>query len=558
MSPASLARILRTVRHLRREQVVGQIRLRLLGGRRPRSVSPPARLAVGAPFAPFLDAPPHAHGDGWRRFGLLGREVVFAGGPDWDFAGEGPLFAYHLHQFDWARRRSLRASVRRAAILDWIARHREGVGWDGGPLSLRAATWIKLLLTAGALELDAEQAGRLRASLAEQLGALSGNLETHLLANHYLSNLLTLVLAGVAFEGGDADGWRSFAAALRGELAEQVLADGAHYERSPMYHALLLESVLDVLNVCRAAPSRAPAALVPALEDVAARMLGALAIWTHPDGEIALVGDAGLGIAHPLAVLEPYARALGVAPRGPRTPGVLCAAGFARLDDGGFSLLVSAAGPMPAYQPGHAHCDALAFELCAFGERVVTDTGVYEYVPGRLRDRARATASHATIEVDGAEQAEWWAAHRVGGRPRVALVAAEPRARVEATCAGWSTPDVVHRRIFRLGGGALEITDTLEGRPAAARLVLPLAPGLAPRLERTGGATRARVRLRSGAWLRIDLPDGAEWRAETAPYFPSFGRAEERSVLVGRAPGFARGRTVVTLARRAGEPPRPR
>jgi uncharacterized heparinase superfamily protein len=35
---------------------------------------------------------------------------------------------------------------------------------------------------------------------------------------------------------------------------------------------------------------------------------------------------------------------------------------------------------MPSYQPGHAHCDALSFELCIGRERVVTDTGVTEYV----------------------------------------------------------------------------------------------------------------------------------------------------------------------------------
>ena len=85
------------------------------------------------------------------------------------------------------------------------------------------------------------------------------------------------------------------------------------------------------------------------------------------------------------------------------------------------------------FDPEHAHADALSFELCFEGARLVTDTGVCEYAPGPRRDRSRATRSHATIEVDARDQAELWSAHRIGGRPRVRLHAAGP-ARVEATC----------------------------------------------------------------------------------------------------------------------------
>ena len=53
-------------------------------------------------------------------------------------------------------------------------------------------------------------------------------------------------------------------------------------------------------------------------------------------------------------------------------------------------------------------------------------------VPGARRDASRATRSHATVEVDGRDQAELWAPHRVGGRPRVALLEVAPRE--EAQC----------------------------------------------------------------------------------------------------------------------------
>ena len=36
------------------------------------------------------------------------------------------------------------------------------------------------------------------------------------------------------------------------QLQEQILEDGMHYERSPMYHMIVLERLLDVLNFAKA------------------------------------------------------------------------------------------------------------------------------------------------------------------------------------------------------------------------------------------------------------------------------------------------------------------
>jgi uncharacterized heparinase superfamily protein len=325
--------------------------------------------------------------------------VIFQGEIDWDFEGEGPLWAYHLHQFDWARCPELGAQDRLDAMLGWIERHPRGSGWDSGPISLRTFSWIKLLTTPGALPDDPTGRAAISASLQSQLATLAKNLEVDLLANHYLWNLLALVLGGVAFEGEEADRWLAHQALLCDQLEEQVLADGAHCERSPMYHALLLENLLDLVNVAGSAPGRLSERVMSALRVKASRMLGALRVLTHPDGEIALFGDSAFGIAQPPANLERYAAQLGVEATGPARAGVLEASGYVRLAAEPFTVIASVAGPMPAYQPGHSHCDALSFELSVGRDRVVTDTGVAEYVPGELaialEPRARTRLSRS-------------------------------------------------------------------------------------------------------------------------------------------------------------------
>ncbi len=543
-----VGRLIRTLRHLRPRQLVAQIEHGVRGIRPPEPLAeaPPVFAAARAAVA-FLPAPPHARFDGWQRLQLINRERAIGDPPDWEFAGEGPLYAYHLHQFDYLRRPGIRPEARTMLILDWIQRHRNGIGWDPHPICLRILSWGKLLLTPGALTLSDEEAELVRTSLVEQLHCLSRNVEVRLQANHLLSNLLGLVFGGLMLKGERADQWLARWPALREQIEIQVPADGLHYERSPMYHSLLLENLLDLLNLARTSGVRAPRDLAPVLESATARMLKALAVLTHPDGRIALFADSAHGIAHPPRQLALYASALGVGSEEIGDAEWLEESGYLRIQSGDLVLIASVAGPSPPHQPGHAHCDALAFELSCGEERVVSDTGVYEYIPGPLRDRARATRSHATIELDGADQAELWSAHRIGGRPEVQggpLRAVEGGLHFEGRCASWSTPRTVHHRRFVAHAGEagrIEIEDRLEGPRVRSRITLPMAVGVGVDLEAdASGAPVARLSLPSGRLLGLRLPP-LEWRVEEMGHFPEFGRREGRLALVAEPAEFREG-----------------
>ena len=75
-------------------------------------------------------------------------------------------------------------------------------------------------------------------------------------------------------------------------LPEQILSDGGHIERLPMYHS----RALDVLLPLDATADRALQALVrlhlPRLAD-------SLAAMTHPDGGTALLNDSAFGVYPP-------------------------------------------------------------------------------------------------------------------------------------------------------------------------------------------------------------------------------------------------------------------
>jgi uncharacterized heparinase superfamily protein len=531
---ARLPTVMRTLAHLRPAQVRAQIHHGLFGLGAPRKASGEAStLAIPQPQTPFLEPPAHVKSVGGTRIELLGVPFSLSDGIEWETKARGPLFAYHLHQHEYLRLPEFTPADRAKVLLDWIHNSPAGIGWDPHPISLRLFCWGKLLTTPGALEADPRLRNEMLSSMADQLETLAHGLEVRLQANHLLSNLVSVVFGGVLLDGTASAGWRDQTDALLRELDAQIGPDGGHQERSPMYHSLLLENLLDLLNFCLAEPARAPSKLINGLRETTSRMLGALDLWTHLDGRIALFADSAFDVAAEPGSLREYAGRLGVTRPVDSGSGVLSQTGYLRLRAGAFDLIASVAGPLPAHQPGHAHCDALAFELSIAGERFVTDAGLFEYLPGPRRDRARATASHSTLRIDGQEQAEIWAAHRIGGRPEVELTAWDESGSAEATCRGWSRNAALHRRFFSVTSEGVSIVDRVEGPSHEVRVCLPIDP--AWRVELVGGHARATRELEGGvaSIVEVELADVFEWGLERQPYYPTFGCEIERFALVG-------------------------
>ena len=298
-------------------------------------------------------------------------------------------------------------------------------------------------------------------SIRDQAQHLARNLEWHLLGNHLLENAVALTLAGTCFDHEAAHGWlRRGRALLARELPEQMLADGGHVERSPMYQCRVLQALL----LLRATGAPAAETLVrPYLHPAAA----ALTALTHPDGRIALLNDSAFDV-HPSPLR--LAQEAGVPP--PR-PGnfALAASGYhgARTREGHY--VVCDTGPLgPDYQPGHGHADLLSFELSLGGARVIVDSGVATYEAGPLREYCRSTRAHNTVEIEGRDQVELWGAFRVGRRCRprdVAWAARDDGFELSARHDGYRilAGRPTHARTFRWRNrGLLEIRDRVDGR----------------------------------------------------------------------------------------------
>ncbi|KAA5602530.1 heparinase II/III family protein [Blastochloris sulfoviridis] len=529
---ASAARLVRTVRHLKPVQVYARARLLLPRGwpeDRPAPALRPVRVTFVAPTLQVRSLL------GRWRVRFLNREGEIAQPPQWNDKAQTKLWLYNLHYFDdlcGPPADAAHRALQRDVINRWIAENPPGAGngWEPYPVSLRIVNWIKWALAGESLE------PHWRDSLAMQVRWLSEHIEWHLLGNHLLANAKALVFAGLFFNGAEADQWLARGLSiLRRELPEQILPDGGHFELSPMYHAIILEDVLDLINIGRTF-GRGDAKVFRNLPDIAARMRSWLAAMTHPDGGPAFFNDAAFGVAASRADLEAYAGRLGLGAVEEPGEGVqhLAASGYVRVNRGDMAAILDLAAVGPGYIPGHAHADTLSFELSLGCERIVVNGGTSTYTPGALREAQRSTAAHSTVEVEGENSSEVWASFRVARRARVQDVrieAAGGTIRVSAAHDGYRhlLGRPACRRTWQFEGASLVVADEvacLLSKKAVARF--HLGPGVAAESD----ADRRSGRLQSEGGRVVNWSASSEACIAHSPWFPEFGRSVSTDTLV--------------------------
>ena len=532
-----------TVRHLKPVQIGARL-WRKLPGRAPRiDDPPPCRAAVGVWATPATRAPSMC---GAMTFTLLNETRTV--GDRWAHAGASALWLYNLHYFDDlnAEGAHSRRDWHLQAIEGWIRSNPPGVGvgWDPYPASLRIVNWIKFGLGS-----PSSLNERAIESLATQLRHLDGNLEYHLLGNHLFANAKALLFGGLFFEGAEADQWLAKAmTVLSREVPEQILADGAQFERSTMYSALAFEDMLDMINVSNAysdgigVPWRG---FVSTWPSIAGRMRSWLQHMRHPDGEISFFNDAAIGNTSAPAELERYADALSVlATEGGDRVGVgaeagvraihLVSSGYLSASAGSAKLFIDVAPVGPDYLPGHAHADTLSFELSVHGRRLIVNGGTSRYGNGPERDDERSTLAHSTVTINEQDSSEVWGGFRVARRARpIDLQVAGDDRGLTVSCghdgyrrlAGRPT----HRRRWRLERQRLSVEDRIEGtfESAVARYIFH--PGVSCSLNEAG--TSATISVDCGSTVSLII-SGGRARIEVAQYHPEFGKTISTQCLV--------------------------
>lgn len=354
-----------------------------------------------------------------NKITLLHSSKIFDCKSRWVFDDKSALWNYNLHYFEylfslvkeWKDTGDKKYLDKTKEIINgWIDNNPEGTfpAWESYTISLRIVTWISYYsYVCGAL--DRIFLNDFLESLHDQYVYLSNHLEKDILGNHYFENLKSLIIASLFFN--DDCVLKKALTKFKTECQEEILSDGMHFELSPMYHKIILEGILRVAIALRGTGKKDIE-----IEGYLQSMLDVAYSFENGLERVPLFNDCGNNVAKSLEALVKTTDMLGFKPE---FKGQLKASGFYIFEKsiGGqtWKLIVDAGQPGPKYIPGHAHCDAMSFELFCDGKPVVVNCGTYAY---QCKERSffRSTAAHNTVMVDGTEQSQCWGAFRLAKR----------------------------------------------------------------------------------------------------------------------------------------------
>ncbi|MEC3880170.1 alginate lyase family protein [Parapedobacter sp. 10938] len=446
---SKLKTVFNTIKYLKFTQILHQVKYRLISPKTLKSYK--GTRSVG--FEPLLNFTMYpavvSCWDGRAAFTFLNLRVDFEEGVDWDFQQHGKLWNYNLQYANYLLQPDVPNGAKIKVIksqYEWLIDGR--LTLEPYPASLRIINSIRWIV-----ENQVDDSELLHYLYAD-LKFLSSRLEYHLLGNHIMENAFALMMGGAFFGYGP---WLTTGGkTLKKELSEQIMPDGAHFELSPMYHKIIFFRILELIDWYSSWPNH-DQNFRRYLEQKASDMYAWLSNITFRNGDIPHFNDSANAIAFPAKWLMRYADQLGIT----ASRKVLYESGYRSVTKGEYELKIDFAQLGPAYQPGHAHADALSFILHFKNEPVFVEQGTSTYQVGTRRDLERSTQAHNTVVVNNANQSQVWGGFRVAQRARTTILKDAVDGVYAAMHDGYRRFGVNHTRSFSIEPSKIVITDTL-------------------------------------------------------------------------------------------------
>ena len=441
-----------------------------------------------------------------------------------------------LHSFDWLNEKDNPAVTLKQAsflILDWLSNfsNERSKAWEPFTLSKRINSWVKWLTNN---EVQPEIISLMKLSISLQLKRLFVDMEYHKPANHLIENIRGF-LAGCTYL---ITSRQYFNNELEYQLEQiideglkqlniQVLKDGAHFERSPMYHVHMLETIKDIqkimLIICKQGfllqeiidKSKELARLC---DEKITLMKEWLKKMTMPDGEIAQFNDS--------------ARIKGIKTDYEELTELLESSGFFIKHNRNYSFVLSCSSPMPAFLPEHSHCDILSYELAINGERIIIDSGCSGYDNETLRQMSRETEAHNLPMVQHQEQSDIWGQFNFGKRARITKRTYNP----ETSNLEITIEDQFGQRLERkiaFSNNNIEISDYLRKRRMQGCFIslIHLAPNIELEIKSEENNTNI-VNCKMTNDVKFSIITNANIRVSDYISFPDFGKSIGAKLLV--------------------------
>ena len=415
-----------------------------------------------------------SHREGTFSVDILNLKKTYPSGINWADLEYGRLWNYNLQYADFLNQSNLPITPRKELLFDlynWLFDGR--IAPEPYPSSLRIMNMIRFHHS---LYESPENEPALLDIIYSELRFLSGRFEYHLSGNHLLENAFALLMGGSYLRNQK---WVDKAEkVLMIELSEQILDDGAHYERSPMYHRIILFRILEAVSYTDTASE-----FHLMLKNFAEKMISWMQKIAFRNRKLPNLNDSSDGVAFSATSLIGIAKDLKL---DTELDLPLQSSGFRIFKTRSLECLIDVEGIKPDHQPGHAHADSLSFLLHINGEPVIIDPGTSTYDNNLRRQWERSTVAHNTITRHEENTADVWHSFRVGKRPDVKIIEeTETTVYAELSCKIEGNVTFIHKRRFTKADDMLVIEDETDyaGRVTGR---LYFAPGIQITIQSDG------------------------------------------------------------------------
>jgi uncharacterized heparinase superfamily protein len=411
-------------------------------------------------------------------------------------------------------------------IEEWFVQNPLGTkeygkdNWNSYAISLRLVAWIKILrLLKDHLPYDFY--GKMISSLKVQVAFLYDNLEIDILANHLVKNWKALAWTGFFL---DEPKYTTKARKIfKKYIVNQFSPDGMHEELSPMYAGLVLEDLMEVYLFEKNEQ----------LQSLILKQYKKLTFLTSANGYFYFNDSVNANGPQP-SELTAFYNELFDRNGGDETEEYFNFDGFIGFRNATEHLIFDAGPIVLGYQPGHGLCDALSFEYCRNGQKIFTNSGVFEYNPGERRKYSRSTEAHNTVKFGLYDQSEVRGAFRVARRAKMHYTIHEHSVNtlvINAFVKGFNfNKHNVHFRTFKKINNNISIEDRIESNEAdfknQAFAYLHLAPGF--NFKADGDRSVFIIcQEKHFAYIKINYP----YSIVTTEYYPEFGKCLTKDTL---------------------------
>ena len=408
---------------------------------------------------------------------ILNKIFTFKFNVNWNYSKINKLSLYHINYFNFINsNKNYMDKINTELVEDWITKNKSynTISLEPYVTSLRIVNWIKWSISNCYTErffLD---------SLVNQALWLSKRIEYHIQGNHLISNAKALIFVGLFLKDQKFNQiYTKGINLLNKELKKQILPDGAHFERSPMYHSLIIEDLLDIICIHKTYNKKYDLKILEYID----KMIDWYEDIIHIDNDIPFFNDSCLDNSPTYdQIIKFYADVIGVSRKKIINNQIklLKDSGFFIYKKNDVSFIMNVGDIKPREQPGHSHADTNSFELSVFGQRIFVNTGISTYDINKRRLFERSTKAHNTVEINNLNSSDVWSSFRVGKKAKVInqnlVIGEQGQYKIICSHNGYKSlfKNIIHTRSCTISNTKLIIEDSINKnyKEAISRLYL--------------------------------------------------------------------------------------